>query len=159
MMSLLSTILSLAIAPAPAPALPPVVPTRANGPAPAGAGTVVRGWASAVRRADFDRAAELFADGAQVQNGGPVERLTTPARKLVWNAALPCGAQVVEIGGANGYAIVRFRLVQRRGSRCDGAVGAPARAAIRVRDGRITGWFRLPSEGAPETAAPSGPVV
>ena len=161
-MSLLSAALQLAAAAsataATAPALPPVVPTKANGPAPAGAAPVVRAWADAVRRADFDRAAELFADDARVQNGGPVERLDTRSRKLVWNASLPCGARVAKLAGANGYAIVTFRLVERRGGSCGSGIGAPARVAMKIADGRITGWYRLPAPGAAQ-APPSGPLV
>ena len=161
-MSLLDAALQLAVAAgaaaAPAPALPPVVPTTANGPAPAGAAPVVRAWADAVRRADVERAAGLFADGARVQNGGPVERLDTRERRLVWNASLPCGARITEIAGANGYAIVRFRLVERRGGSCGAGIGAPARVAMKIDDGRITGWYRLPAPGEAQ-APPRGPLV
>lgn len=137
-------------------ALPPVVPSEATGPAPRGSAEVVSRWTAAVRRADFERAAQLFADGARVQNGGGVELLNSPARKLVWNAALPCGATVSRIGGADGYAIVEFRLVERRGGDCGTGTGQPARAAIKVRAGRITGWYRLPLEGEP--VRPSAPA-
>ncbi len=134
-------------APQPAPEIEgtsPLVPTEAVGPAPAGAAKVVRSWAAAVREAQFERAAALFATGAKVQNGGPVERLKTRNYALVWNASLPCGAKVEEVGGAKGYAIVRFRLTERRGGRCGSGIGQVARSAIKVSGGRITEWYRLP---------------
>jgi hypothetical protein len=130
--------------------LPPIVPTEANGSAPPGAGKVVRAWASAVRKSDFERAADLFAKGARVQNGGPVEELKTRDFALVWNAALPCGAQVTKLGGANGFTIAEFKLTDRVGSTCGSGRGNAARVAFRVLDGKITEWYRLPSPQQPQ---------
>jgi hypothetical protein len=129
----------------------PIVPTEATGPAPPGAERVVRSWAAAIREAQFERAADLFAPNAKVQNGGDVERLKTRDFALVWNASLPCGATVENVGGARGYAIVDFRLTERRGGSCGSGIGNAARSAIRVEDGKITGWYRLPDppEGQP----------
>lgn len=129
--------------------LPPIVPTEPNGAAPKGAAAVVRAWAAAVRRADFERAAGLFAVGAQVQNGGPVEELRTRDHALVWNAALPCGARVTSLAGANGFTIAEFRLTDRVGSSCGSGGGNLARVALRIRAGRITGWYRLPAPERP----------
>ena len=131
----------------------PLIPTEPVGPPPAGAAKVVRSWAAAIRNADWGRAADLFAVGAHVQNGGPVERLRTRNHVLVWNASLPCGANVERIGGAKGWAIVRFRLTERREGSCGAGIGNVARAAIRVAGGRITGWYRLES---PDDRPPAG---
>jgi hypothetical protein len=139
--------------PAPPPQIrgpPPIVPDEATGPAPPGAAAVVRSWAAAVREARFERAADLFARNARVQNGGAVERLKNRTYALVWNASLPCGATVESVGGADGYAIVRFRLTERRGGSCGQGRGRPARSAIKVREGRITEWYRLPDPPAGE---------
>ena len=132
----------------------PLIPTEAVGPAPPGASRVIRGWAAAVRTGDWGRAADLFARGAKVQNGGAVERLSSRNHVLAWNASLPCGARVERIGGAKGYAIVRFRLTERAAGSCGAGTGTVARAAIRVTEGRITGWYRLPSPDEPP--APEG---
>ena len=146
-------------APAPEAArLPADVPTAPEGPPPPGAERVIRSWLSAVRAADLGRAADVFARSARVQNGGPVLRLSTRRSAVTWNAALPCGAVLSRIRGARGYAVVRFRLVDRPGADCGSGTGAPAYGAIRVRDGRITDWFRLPGPVAPPDA-PSGPFV
>jgi hypothetical protein len=51
---------------------------------------------------------------------------------------------VRHVGGAQGYAIVRFRLTQRKGADCGTGTGHTARSAIRVKDGHITAWYRLP---------------
>jgi hypothetical protein len=104
----------------------------------------VRSWAAAVRHADFSRAADLFAIPALVQNSSPVVRLPTRSLVIGWNASLPCGATVSHVAGANGFAIVDFRLTRRPGADCGTGVGATARGAIRVRDGHIAEWYRLP---------------
>jgi len=140
------------------PGLPRGVPTSPDGPAPAGSERVIRTWLAAVRRADFAAAAATFAPDARVQNGGPVARLRSRAQAVAWNAALPCGATLANAGGASGYAIVEFRLTDRRGSRCGSGTGAPAYGAIRVRGGRITEWYRLPDPVAP-SGSPDAPFV
>ncbi len=128
--------------------LPAGVPDRGTGSPPAGTERVVRAWTAAVRKADFPAAARLFARRARVQNGTPVLVLQDRAAATRWNALLPCGAQVTRTqGAADGFAIVRFRLVDRRGADCGAGTGGEARIAVRVRDGRITDWFRLPEGG------------
>jgi limonene-1,2-epoxide hydrolase len=144
-------------APAP-PRLPDGVPTSPDGPAPAGSERVIRTWLAAVRRADFEAAADTFARGAKVQNGGPVARLRTRAEAVLWNSALPCGAMLTSARGARGYAVVQFRLTDRRGAPCGSGRGAPAYGAIRVRDGRIVEWYRLPDPVAP-SGSPEAPFV
>lgn len=148
-------------APAPAPpgsGVPKGVPSAPAGDAPAGAEPVIRRWLAAVRDADFDRAAGTFARNAKVQNGGPVLRLRDRAAAVLWNSALPCGAKLTKIGGAGGYAVVQFELVDRKGSACGSGKGAPAYGAIRVQDGRITEWYRLPGPVAP-SGDPNAPFV
>jgi limonene-1,2-epoxide hydrolase len=145
-------------APPAGPRLPEGVPTSPDGPAPAGSERVIRAWLAAVRRADFEAAADTFARGAKVQNGGPVARLRTRAETVLWNAALPCGATLTSARGARGYAIVQFKLVDRPGAACGSGRGAPAYGAIRVRDGRITEWYRLPDPVAPP-GSPDTPFV
>jgi hypothetical protein len=56
-------------------------------------------------------------------------------------------ATVTSVRGSRGYAIVEFQLAERSGALCAGGRGAAAFGAIRVRDGRITDWFRLPDPG------------
>ena len=121
----------------------PLVPTVAVGAAPAGARQVIRSWAAAVRREDWGRAADLVATRARVQTGPEVETLAGRNQVLAWNASLPCGATVERMGGARGYAIVRFRLSRRPSADCDGGVGNVVRAAIRVADGRIVSFYLL----------------
>ena len=91
-----------------------------------------------------------------MQNATPVFVLPDRAAAERWNRGLPCGAQVSDLAGAaDGYTIVSFRLVKRRGADCGSGTGGQAQIAIRVRDGRITDWFRLPGPGDGTQPAPS----
>jgi hypothetical protein len=109
-----------------------------------------------LRQGDVGAAARTFANGALVQNGTPVFRLRSYAeRRLFMDEGFPCGARVAGAGGARrDFTIVEFTLTPRVGGSCPGPGGGSARAAIRVRDGRITEWYRLPDGPGPPDAAP-----
>jgi limonene-1,2-epoxide hydrolase len=143
------------VAPAPRTPLelPRGVPLNATGPAdPAGA-RVVRAWSKALREGDVAAATALWAVPSKVQNGTPVLTLSTRDYVRLFNASLPCGSVVTSTGGAGrDFTITTFRLTQRKGSRCDAAAGATARGAIRVRNGKIVEWYRLPD--APGSESP-----
>jgi hypothetical protein len=125
--------------------LPAGIPLEATGPAdPAGA-RVVRAWSEALRGGDVAAATALWAVPSKVQNGTPVLTLSSRDYVRLFNASLPCGSVVTSTGGAaRGFTIATFRLTQRKGARCDAAAGATARSAVRVRDGKIVEWYRLP---------------
>jgi hypothetical protein len=135
----------------------PQGPSEKARPAPAGAERVIRAWTEAIRQADFRKAAGLFAVPARVQNGGPPRTLDNPALVIAWNATLPCGAKVTRVtGGPGGFAVTEFELTDRKGSSCGSGVGAPAASAIKVEDGHITEWYRLP-DGPPPPGEPVRP--
>jgi hypothetical protein len=125
-------------------ALPPGVPRSADGPADVAATRTIRRWTDLLRAGEVDRAAALWASPAKVQNGTPVITLRTPDDGLLFNDSLSCGAVLAATGGAGGYTIATFRLTERPGGQCGSGVGQRARTAIRVRDGRIVAWYRLP---------------
>jgi hypothetical protein len=133
-------------------ALPAGVPRSADGPADGGATRTIRRWTNALRAGQIDRAAGLWGSPAKVQNGTPVITLRTSEDVLLFNDSLSCGAVLTSTGGARGYTIATFRLTERPGGQCGSGVGARARTAIRVRDGRIVAWYRLPE-------TPPAPVV
>src|SRR4051812_40761951 len=129
-------------------ALPAGVPTRATAPADEADLRVVRAWARDLTRGRIERAARRFAFGAKVQNTTPVLTLRTKVERRIFTESFPCGSTVEGARGAKGYALVTFRLSDRAGSKCSGS-GALAAAAIKVRDGRMIAWYRLPDPGAP----------
>ncbi|MEA2137858.1 MAG: hypothetical protein QOG56_1008 [Solirubrobacteraceae bacterium] len=128
--------------------LPAGVPVRASRAVDPRGMSVIRAWTDALRAGDVEAANALWAAPAKVQNGTPVLTLASPAAIALFNGSLPCGSVVTSAGGAPaGFTIATVRLTRRRGARCD-AVGASARVAIRVRDGRIAEWYRLPDDPA-----------
>ncbi len=110
---------------------------------------VIRRWAAHLRAGEIARAARLFALPAvtQIAPGSPIVELRTRAQARSFNAALPCGAELLLTEpmrgqGAPGLMVGAFRLTERRGATCDGP-GATARVGFFVDDGRITSWVRL----------------
>ncbi len=150
---------------APSPYVPPRgVPSEGTGRADPARLRVIRTWVRELREGDIGAAARTFADGALVQNGTPVVRQRTYAqRRQFIDEGFPCGARVAGASGARrSFTIVEFTLTARVGGSCSGPGGGSARAAIRVRDGRITEWYRLPDRPGPPDAAPPlevGPPV
>ena len=112
-----------------------------GGHQPRSAEQVARDWSAALDRNDNEAAALLFANDARVVQNGELT-LTTHADAVSWNAALPCGGQIVSITrqGANDVLVV-FRLEDRPRHACDGP-GSQAAALFRVRDGKIVLWHQ-----------------
>jgi hypothetical protein len=119
------------------PAAPPPPPAAPS------AERVIRRWATTLRHGDVTGAARYFALPAIVQldPAQPALLLTRRAQVRAFNRALPCGATVIRTERRGAYAETLFRLVQRPGAVCDGP-GNTARAAFRVRNGRIVEWRR-----------------
>ena len=138
--------------------VPKGVPTEANGqPADPEDLAVVKRWLRALTQGDLEAAADTFADGTVVQNLQPPMRLRDRAARVAFNAQFPCGAEIVDASSVKGYLVVTYRLTDRVDSRCDGP-GGKAAGTIKVEDGKMTEWYRLPNPpGAPEP--PAGPEI
>jgi len=144
------------VPPAPSPYVPPPgTPSQGSEPADPARLRVIRRWLRELREGDIAAAAATFADGALVQNGTPVLRLRSAAeRRSFIDQGFPCGARVADARRApRDFTVVRFTLTSRVGGSCPGPGGGSAAAAIRVRGGRITEWYRLPDPGT----GPGGP--
>lgn len=137
--------------------LPSAVPTRAGGrPADPVSRRVITKWLGALSGGQIQRAARFFAVPAKVQNGTRVLTLRSPADRIVFNDAFPCGARATRMRrAARGFTIVDFVLTERVGGDCMGGAGGRARSAIRVVRGHIAEWYRLDSAAAPGTTPPS----
>jgi hypothetical protein len=116
---------------------------------------VVRAWSAALDRNDNERAARLFADGAQVIQNGELT-LATHADAVRWNAALPCGGRIshLELRAKNEVLAV-FELGNRPQHRCD-ANGGQAAAIFEIENGRIALWHQT---AVPARYAPGGQVI
>jgi hypothetical protein len=145
---------------APRPAGPLEVPSRVprtgEGAADPASVTVIKGWANALLEGRIEKAAGFFALPSKVQNGTPVLTLSKPRETQAFNDALPCGATVTRTQRAGDFTLVTYKLTERPGGDCMGAAGALAFGAIRVRDGKIVEWYRLPGTGG-ESKPPSLP--
>jgi limonene-1,2-epoxide hydrolase len=120
----------------------------ACGSNPPSAESVVRAWSQALNTDDNERAADLFAPGAEVVQPGQVLKLRTHADAVAWNSALPCAGRIVSIKSSGQTATATFQLVDRRKSRCDGP-GQRATAIFRVVKGKIVLWHQTASPDRP----------
>jgi hypothetical protein len=115
--------------------------------------SVVREWSDALNAGDNERAADLFARGAQIVQGNSVVFLQTHADAVDFNSALPCSGKIVDLTTDDDIATATFVLGDRRKTQCD-APGQKAVAAFRVVHGKIVLWHQLPSPTPP----PAPPV-
>ena len=114
--------------------------------------SVVRAWSQALNDDDNERAANLFARGAEVVQGDTVTTLDTHGEAVAWNSHLPCSGKIVSITTKGQTATATFELGDRQHSRCDGP-GEHATALFRVIKGKIVLWHQTATEGPPATTA------
>jgi hypothetical protein len=121
-----------------------------GGHADASAESVARAWSAALDHNDNEAAANLFANGARIVQGGEMV-LRDHAAAVSWNAMLPCGGTILSVTTQSRTdVLVVFRLGERPQHRCDGP-GTRAAALFRVRDGKITLWHHTDAPPAGET--------
>jgi limonene-1,2-epoxide hydrolase len=114
--------------------------------------SVVRAWSDALNAGDNERAANLFAPGAEVVQPGRVIFLRTHAQAVEFNSALPCSGKIISVATKDDTATATFLLGNRKTSRCDGP-GSRAIAAFEVHHGKIVLWHQLPTP-SPQPAPP-----
>ena len=105
----------------------------------------MRAWSAALNEGDNEAAADLFAAGAQVVQGGRTIRLASHADAVAWNESLPCSGRIVEVETEGETVTATFVLGDRTTSACD-APGAEATAAFHIEDGKIVLWHQLAGE-------------
>ena len=127
-------------------ALAAIATLTACGSSAPSAESVVRAWSQALNSDDNNRAADLFALGAEVVQSGRVLKLRTHQDAVAWNSALPCSGRIVSIRSNGDTATATFRLGDRRNSRCDGP-GNEATAIFKVVKGKIVLWHQTASSG------------
>ena len=137
--------------------LPARVPLRAAGRAQPGDVRVVRAWLDRLRHGNVTGAAALFAVPSRFQNISSIQIIHSRHDAELINRSLPCGARLVSAGGAGGFVVYRARLTNRPGGACGSGTGEPVRGAIRVRNGLIVEWYRLPDNDVTPGGQP--PVV
>ena len=114
------------------------------------AGVMIRDWLMSVAHGDFGRAATFFAPGAIIDQGRPF-RLRNRAAARVFNATLPCHAELIGLDDEGAKVLATFRLTPGPGGPCRGRV----QVRYTIVDGKFTEWRQLDSGNQ----APQGPVV
>jgi hypothetical protein len=103
---------------------------------------VIRGWLLALQRDDYAGAADYFARGALIDQGDPY-RLRSPSDARIFNASLPCRADLAGVEDEPGpKSLASFRLREGPGGPCSGIV----KVRFTIREGRFTEWRQLPEE-------------
>ena len=113
-------------------------------------GVMIRDWLMAVAHGDFGQAATFFAPGAIIDQGRPF-RLPDRAAARIFNAGLPCHAELIALDDEGAKVLATFRLTPGPGGPCDGRV----QVRYTIVHGKFKEWRQLDT-GAPE---PTGPVV
>jgi hypothetical protein len=113
-------------------------------------GLMIRDWLMAVEHYDFGRAATFFAPGAIIDQGRPF-RLPNRAAARIFNAGLPCHADLIALKDEGAKVLATFRLRTGPGGPCRGRV----KVRYTIKDGKFTEWRQRPT---PEPA-PTGPAV
>ena len=119
---------------------------------------VIDEWSTALREGDVEAAADYFELPSIAQNGTPAVQMETREDVVAFNEALPCGAELVRAETDGPYIVATFELTERPGEgECGDGVGAEAKTAFLIKDGKIARWLRAADD--PVIEEPSGPVV
>ncbi len=108
--------------------------------------SVVQRWSEAVNASEDEAAAELFAPGARVIQGGRAVTLAGLDEALRFNASLPCAGTITDTEVDGEKVTATFTLGRRSGHVCEGP-GQEAVAVFRVTGGKIVLWHELPARG------------
>jgi hypothetical protein len=114
---------------------------------------VIDEWATTLSEGDVDGAARYFAIPSVAENGPTLIRIRDLDDARLFNATLPCGAELVRAEPEGDFVVATFRLTERPGAgTCGPGTGGEARTAFVIEDGRITEWRRV---GVDREQAPS----
>jgi hypothetical protein len=126
------------------------------GGADAAAVEVIDDWARTLRSGDIAGAAALFAIPSVAVNGLAL-KIDTAADARRFNESLPCGAVLEQAVSDGDFTVATFELTERPGpGTCGSGVGAEAKTAFKIEDGKIVEWRRV-AEGGDGGSAPQAP--
>jgi limonene-1,2-epoxide hydrolase len=131
-----------------APAGTPAAPSEIAGDADAADVEVIDNWARTLTAGDLDGAARLFATPSVAQNAGPALEISDFDDARLFNASLPCGAELIGAEREGDFTIATFVLRERPGhGTCGDGTGQTALTAFVIVDGRIVEWRRVVESG------------
>jgi hypothetical protein len=127
-------------------------PADVPGDADAADVQLIDAWATALTAGDIDGAARFFAIPSVTENG-PVLQIENLDQARLFNATLPCGAELIRATREGDFTIATFRLLERPGpGTCGDGTGETAMTAFVIADHKIVEWRRV---GAGGVRAPS----
>jgi hypothetical protein len=111
---------------------------------------LIQEWAMTLAGGDVEGAARFFAIPSVAENGGVVFEIESRDDARLFNASLPCGAELTRAEAEGEATVATFRLTERPGpGRCGSGTGMTAQTAFLIEDGEIVEWRRV-DDGAPE---------
>jgi hypothetical protein len=120
------------------------------GDADPGNAAVIDEWAMTLAAGDVEGAAEFFAIPSVAENGGVIIEIESPDDARLFNASLPCGAELTRAEGEGEFTVATFRLIERPGpGTCGSGTGMTASTAFVIEEGEIVEWRRV-DDGGPE---------
>lgn len=109
---------------------------------------VIDEWAMTLREGDVDAAARFFAIPSVAENGPVPIRIRDLNDARLFNASLPCGAELTNATPEGDFIVATFRLTERPGpGSCGPGAGATAQTAFVIEEGKITEWRRVAAGG------------
>ena len=115
---------------------------------------VIAEWATTLSEGDVDGAARYFAIPSVAENGPTLIHIRDLDDARLFNATLPCGAELVRAEPEGDFVVATFRLTERPGpGTCGEGTGGSAQTAFVIEDGRIAEWRRVGIDGSEQ--APS----
>ncbi len=108
---------------------------------------VIDQWARTLAGGDVDAAADFFAIPSVAENGILLE-IEEEADARKFNAALPCGAELIRAETQGKFTTATFELTERPGAGvCGSGTGNTAQTAFVIEDGLIVEWRRVGVSG------------
>ena len=108
---------------------------------------IIDQWASTLASGNVAGAAEFFAIPSVAENGVLLE-IEDEADARRFNAALPCGAELIRAETQGRFTTATFELTERPGAGlCGTGTGATAQTAFVIEDGLIVEWRRVGVSG------------
>jgi hypothetical protein len=112
---------------------------------------VIVAWSKALSEGDIKAAADFFAIPSVAENGPALLRIRNEGQARLFNASLPCGAEVIRAESQGAFTTATFRLKERPGEGfCGiGDTATTAETSFVIEDGKIAEWRRVDTVAPP----------
>jgi hypothetical protein len=113
---------------------------------------VIVAWSEALNKGDIEKAAGYFAIPSVAENGPALLRIRNQGQARLFNASLPCGADVIRAETQGAFTTATFQLKERPGEGFCGIDGdrGTAETSFVIEEGKIAEWRRVDTVEPPE---------